>query len=212
MNEKLCDWLEEELELKELSGRLRESILQNGSVEQFVVMILAYSSIYTAAELKRVQEVLEKLKNQKPIEKQKYKADNLLESGAVNQAILIYQSIIQGEVDESVDKRFYGRVYGCLGTAYGRMFLYEEAAKMYEAAFQICEEESMLKAYLYACSKYMDQRDYEAMLERSQIYRAIDLDIQEILGDIEDKMRFSMKEDTLEVWKEEYRKIGTGER
>lgn len=29
--------------------------------------------------------------------------------------------------------------------------LYEEAAKMYEAAFQICEEESMRRAYLYCC-------------------------------------------------------------
>lgn len=212
MNEKLCDWLEEELALKELANHLRQSILQNGSVEQFVVTILAHSSIYTTAELKQIQEILEKLKNQKPIEKQKYKADNLLESGAVNQAILIYQSIIQSDTDESVDKKFYGRVYGCLGAAYGRMFLYEEAAKMYEAAFQICEEESMLKAYLYACSKYMEQKDYEDMLERSQIYREISLDIEEILEDIERKMLFSMKEDTLEVWKEEYRKIGTGER
>ena len=172
----------------------------------------AHSSIYTTAELKQIQEVLEKLKNQKPIEKQKYKADNLLESGAVNQAILIYQSIIQSDVDESVDKKFYGRVYGCLGAAYGRMFLYEEAAKMYEAAFQICEEESMLKAYLYACSKYMDVKDYEDMLERSLVYREMNLDIQEILEEIEGKMLFSMKEDTLETWKEEYRKIGTGER
>lgn len=212
MNEKLCDWLEEELELKELSGNLRQSILQNGSVEQFVVTILAHSSIYATAELKQIQEVLEKLKNQKPIEKQKYKADNLLESGAVNQAILIYQSIIQDEVDESIDKKFYGKVYGCLGTAYGRMFLYEEAAKMYEAAFQICEEESMLRAYLYACSKYMKQKDYEELLNRSRVYQEMNVDIQEILKEIEEKMLFSMKEDTLELWKEEYRKIGTGER
>ena len=146
MNQKLCDWLEEELELKELADNLRQTIAQNGSAEQFVVTILAHSSIYTTAELKQIQDILEKLKNQKPIEKQKYKADNLLESGAVNQAILIYQSIVQDEIDESVDKKFYGRVYGCLGTAYGRMFLYQEAAKMYEAAFQICEDVSMLES------------------------------------------------------------------
>ena len=212
MNDKLCDWLEEELGLQELASNLRQAIAQNGSVEQFVVSILAHSSIYTTAELKHIQDVLEKLKNQKPIEKQKYKADNLLESGAVKQAILIYQSIIQGEVDESLDKRFYGKVYGCLGTAYGRMFLYEEAAKMYEAAFQICEEESILRAYLYACSKYMTPKEYQLMLERSQIFRAISLETQELLDALEEKLRFSMQDDTLEQWKEEYRKIGTGER
>ena len=212
MNQKLCDWLEEELELKELADNLRQSIAQNGSAEQFVVTILAYSSIYTTAELKQIQGVLEKLKNQKPVEKQKYKADNLLESGAVNQAILIYQSIVQGEVDESIDKKFYGRVYGCLGAAYGRMFLYQEAAKMYEAAFQICEEESMLRAYLYACSKFMPKNEYQDMLGRSRIYQQIDVEIKEQLEEMEKKMCFSMQEDTLEQWKEEYRKIGTGER
>ena len=212
MNQKLCDWLEEELELKELADNLRQTIAQNGSAEQFVVTILAHSSIYTTAELKQIQDILEKLKNQKPIEKQKYKADNLLESGAVNQAILIYQSIVQDEIDESVDKKFYGRVYGCLGTAYGRMFLYQEAAKMYEAAFQICEDVSMLEAYLYACSKYMTKKEYQDMLDRSQIYQKIHMDTQSKLEEMEQKICFSMQDDTLEQWKEQYRKIGTGER
>lgn len=212
MNEKLCDWLEEELELKELAENLRQSLKLHVSVEQFVVTILAHSSIYTTGELKQIQEVLEKLKNQKPIEKQKYKADNLLANGAVNQAILIYQSIIQGEVDDSVDKRFYGRVYGCLGAAFGRTFLYQEAARMYEAAFQICEEESMLKSYLYACYRYMTSEEYQTLLRKSQVYQALNIEIQEELSEIEKKTCFSMQEDTLEQWKEQYRRIGIGER
>ena len=76
-------------------------------------------------------------------------------------AILIYQSIIHGAHDDSVDGKFYGRVYGCLGAAYGKIFLYEEAAKMYEAAFQICEEESMRRAYLYCCKKSMSSEKYD---------------------------------------------------
>ena len=111
MNDKLCDWLEQELGLAELASNLRQSLLQHGSVEQFVVAILAHSSIYTTGELKRIEDVLEKLSNQKPIEKQKYKADNLLQSGAVKQAILIYQSIVSGEPDETVERKFYGKVY-----------------------------------------------------------------------------------------------------
>lgn len=211
MNEQLCDWLEEELELVELAGDLRKSLEQQTSVEQFVVTILAHSSIYTTAELNHIQSVLEKLKNQKPIEKQKYKADNLLQSGAVKQAILIYQSILHDEEDDSVDKKFYGRVYGCLGAAYGRLFLYEEAAKMYESAFQICEEESMLKAYIYACYCYMSREEYHMLLQRSQVYQGIDLWIREEISEINQRLNFSMEEDTLEKWKEQYRRQGTGE-
>ena len=212
MNEQLCEWLEEELELSELAENLRQSFNQHVSVEQFVVTILAHSSIYTTAELKQIQSVLEKLKNQKPVEKQKYKADNLLQGGAVKQAILIYQSIIHGEPDESVDKKFYGKIYGCLGAAYGRLFLYEEAAKMYEAAFQICEDESMLSAYIYACYRYMSKEEYLVLLQKSQVYQGIDMWIREKVAEIDDKIRFSPEEDTLEKWKEQYRKKGTQER
>lgn len=88
---------------------------------------------------------LEKLKNQKEVERQKYKADKLMESGELESAILVYMSIVNGEKDDSVDKRFYGRVSACLAGAYRRAFLYEESARMYEKAYKICEDNKMLE-------------------------------------------------------------------
>lgn len=211
MNEKLCDWLTEELELKSLADSLRELLKQDASMEQFVVSILASSSIYTTAELSRMQDVLDRLKNQRPIEKQKYKADNLLESGSVKSAIMAYQEIIHGERDESVDGKFYGKVYACLGAAYGRLFLYEEAAKMYEAAFQICEERSMLKAYLYACRKYMSGEEYLSLLHKSPVYQTVDSELGAAITEIEGRIKVLQYEDTLENWKNQYRRISTGE-
>ena len=131
INEKLCEWLSAELQLGELAEELRQNLRQSGSQEQFVMTILANSGIYSMAELKHMQEVLARLKNQRPIEKQKYKADSLLETGGIRQAIGVYQAILREEVDESVDKKFYGKVYACLGSAYGRLFLYKEEARMY---------------------------------------------------------------------------------
>ena len=211
MNENLCEWLEEELELTELAKSLRQHLEQYGSMQQFVVTILAFSSIYTTAELNHVQSVLEKLKNQKPVEKQKFKADNLLANGALKPAILIYQSILKDDPDETVDKKFYGHVYACLGSAYGKMFLYEEAAKMYEAAFQICEEESMLTAYLYSCYRYLPEKEYGALINRSSIYQGIDAMMKEKIDKMEENLKFSLADDTLDKWKENYRKVGTGE-
>ena len=211
MNEKLCDWLNEELELSELSDNLRGMLEQNASMEQFIVTILTYSSIYTTAELSQIQDILDKLKNQRPIEKQKYKADNLLESGSVKSAIMAYQEIVHGERDESIDGKFYGKVYACVGAAYGRLFLYEEAAKMYEAAFQICEERSMLKAYLYACRKYMNGEEYMELLQKSQIYQAVDSELADEIAEMEGRIKVLQYEDTLENWKNQYRRISTGE-
>lgn len=210
MDNRLCDWLEKELDMGELAESLRHSLSQNGSAEQFAITILTHSSIYTATELGRIQSILDKLKNQKPIEKQKYKADNLLESGATAQAALLYQSIVYGEMDDSVDRKFYGRVYACLGAAYGRLFLYEEAAKMYEAAFQICEEESMLRAYLYACRQYMPEEEYERFLQKSQVYQSVDAQVKEEIAELEQKIKFLPQEDTFVEWKEQYRRMESG--
>ena len=100
------------------------------------------SGIYKEAEMIRIQNVLERLKNQKDIERQKYKGDNLLESGEVEEAILVYQAILNEGEDENTDPKFYGKIYASLGSAYGRMFLYQQAARMYDRAYQSAKIQS----------------------------------------------------------------------
>ena len=150
MNEQICNWLEEEIGMKDLADQLRDVLRLRGSVEKFVLTILKASRIYRDPEMIRIQNVLEHLKNQKDIERQKYKGDNLLESGEIEEAILVYQEILNREKDESVDEKFYGKIYAGLGAAYGRLFLYQESARMYDRAYQICEDPQLLKPYLYA--------------------------------------------------------------
>lgn len=127
INRQLCDWIGDELELSGLAETLREELRQNCSMEQFVLTILKESTIYAAADINRIQNILEHLQNQKDVERTKYKADSLQGSGEYETAILVYQSIINKEWDDSVEKTFYGHVYACLGAAYGHLFLYEEA-------------------------------------------------------------------------------------
>ncbi|MEG0227435.1 MAG: hypothetical protein RR683_01825, partial [Lachnospiraceae bacterium] len=205
MNTQLCDWIGEELELDELAERLRTTLEHHGSMERFVLEILTASHIYTAGELTHIQSVLEKLKNQKDIERKKFKADNLLESGETEAAILVYQELIHEERDETVDEKFYGKVYGCLGAAFGRVFLYEEAAKMYEEAFQICQEESMLSAYLYACYRYLPREEYYQLLKKSPVYALMDVQIQETIKKSKEVSTVLEPKRTLEEWKTQYR-------
>jgi tetratricopeptide (TPR) repeat protein len=210
-NGQLAEWLQGELELSELAEELNRLLEQNGTIEQFVMTILSYSSIYTSGELKHIQDVLDRLKNQKPVEKQKYKADNLLESGSVKSAIMVYREILYGERDESMEGTFYGKVYACLGAAYGRLFLYKEAAKMYEAAYQICEDKDMLKAYLYASRNFMSGEEYMQLLQRSQLFQDMDSEITKTVREVSDNVTVLQYEDTLEHWKNQYRRISTGE-
>lgn len=206
MNEQLCTWLEEELVMKDLAGMLRDVIRLNGSVEKFVLTILKYSRIYREPEMIRIQNVLERLKNQKDIERQKYKGDNLLESGEIEEAIIVYQAILNQEKDETVDAKFYGRIYAGLGAAYGRLFLYEESAKMYDRAYQICEDQVLLKPYLYASYKYMSLEEYHILLTKHEEYVEINAQMRQEIEDLKLEMPTELDEEMLDKWKRQYRR------
>jgi len=208
INERLFAWLDKYLKLEEMAENLRKLMKKQAPIEQFITTILTSSSIYTPEELNQIQNSLGKLKNQHRVERLKYKADDLLECGAIETAILVYQSILYGEKekDAPMSGTFYGNVYACLGCAYGRLFLYQEAAKMYEAAFQICEEEDMLVAYLYACSRYMPEDDYKRMIKKSIIHKNADLIFRQKTEKIKFTIPHRISTDVLEEWKGQYRR------
>lgn len=205
MNRRLCDWLQDELDLGEMAEMLRRELDQNASLSEFVLTILKGSVIYAPLEITKIQNLLEQLQNQKDVEKAKYKADTLLKAGEYASAILVYQSVINRERDDSVDKTFYGRIYACLGTAYGSLFLYEEAAAMYREAYHICEEPDMLKAYLYCCQRYLPEEDYLKMLSGNPVFLAMNSLVREEVERAKKEVDLEVDEGKLGEWKKESR-------
>ena len=72
VNERLCRWIGDELELPELSSELRRLLRENGSMEEFVLTILKESNIYAAAEIHKMQSVLEQLQSQRDVAKENH--------------------------------------------------------------------------------------------------------------------------------------------
>ena len=176
-------------------------------MEEFVLTILKESNIYAAAEIHKMQSVLEQLQSQRDVEKEKYKADTLQNSKEYESAILVYQSILNKDWDESVDKKFYGRVYASMGSAYGRQFLYKEAAKAYQEAYKICEQPDMLKAYLYSCYKALPHDEYLKMLSGNPILLSLDTVLRDEMEKTKKKIGTDIPEEKLNEWKKEYRRI-----
>jgi tetratricopeptide (TPR) repeat protein len=193
MNEQICNWLEEEIGMKDLADQLRDVLRLRGSVEKMI----------------RIQNVLEHLKNQKDIERQKYKGDNLLESGEIEEAILVYQEILNREKDESVDEKFYGKIYAGLGAAYGRLFLYQESARMYDRAYQICEDPQLLKPYLYASYKYMSLEEYHILLTKHEEYLEVNAQMRQEMDDIRKNLQVEPNQQLVEKWKRRHRRSHT---
>jgi len=207
MNRQLCNWIETELEMEELANQLRDELSRNCTQEQFVIALLKGSVIYSVSEINKIQLRLDKLENQKEVERAKYKADCLMERSEYADAVLVYQSIVNNNWDESVSTQFYGSVYACLGTAYGRMFLYEEAAAAYKESYRLCEETTMLKAYLYCCMKSMAPEQYVKMLSGNSAYLSTDALLKDDIKKARKEEDLDIREEELENWKSQVRNI-----
>lgn len=207
MNRQLCEWISSELGLDRLAEKLGDELAKNCTEEQFILQLLQGSDIYAQSEINKIQSILENLKSQKEVEKAKYKADTLLSSGEYSAAVLVYQSIVNGDWDDSMNKEFYGRVYACLGTAYGRLFLYEEAANAYKEAYHICEDMDMLKAYLYSCYRSRSAAEYTKMLSGNPLYLSTSSQLKDEMRKVHQETDPQVPEGQLEYWKNEYRRI-----
>ena len=207
VNDRLCKWLADELELTEMANDLREKLRENCSMEDFILTILKRSDIYVAAEINKVKNVLEQLQSQRTVEKEKYKADSLQNSKEYEAAILVYQAILNKEWDESVDKTFYGKVYASMAAAYGHQFLYEEAANAYHEAYKICEEQEFLKGYLYSCYRAMPHEEYDKLLSGNPILTDLDKELKEQIEHTKKEVGLDIPEEKLEEWKKDYRRI-----
>lgn len=207
MNSQICDWISDELELRDLGKKLKDELSKNCSEEQYVLTILKESNIYASSEINKIQHILEQLQDQNEVEREKYKADSLFKSGEYASAALVYQSILNKEWDDSLEKEFYGHVYACLGTAYGRLLLYEEAAKMYYKAYQICEEPEQLKVYLYCCYRAFPEEQYTKLLSGNAALLSLNSVLKEELKRMRMDMDLEISQEQLAVWKREYRRI-----
>ena len=210
VNEQLCDWLEQELDLEELARSLRDLLQEESPVELFVMQILSYTSLYTTAELNQVQQLLEQVKNQKPMKKQKFMADNLLENGSTRSAIDLYLAILR-QPKEEVDDTFCGEVYANLGAAYGRMFQYEEAAQMYEEAYRRLKDSRLLAPYIYACEQSMPALTFQSMLAQNEIFAKVHEENLHIVEEVSQNDIW-LTDEELDNWKEQYRRSAAGDR
>ena len=205
MSESLCEWIEQELGLFAFADSLREQIAKRIPLEEFILFFLENTGIYSTADIASIKTVLTTLEGQEEVEKQKQKADDMLSMREFENAILAYNSILDGNRTDAVDASFYGKVYACLGSAYGHLFLYKEAAKAYAAAYQICEDYEMVKAYMYACRQYMPPDEYHLLLAENDLFKVADKENSAKMREVEEAAAPSTEDEVIENWKTVYR-------
>lgn len=205
----LCTWIEKEMKAQDLGQTLRELLEKGGKLSSFAGEILMYCGYFDKKEILQILQVVAEMEEKSDFECSKIRADRLLEKGKYYSSIYEYKRILDSQEQSGQNALLEGNVWHNLGTAYARLFLFEAAAKCYEKAYSLNENEASLKALLktYRCAQ-----DETAFAQTVLDHHIEDVELQEINEQIsfvensENARKFEVYLDEILKWKEEGKK------
>ena len=228
MDEELCRFIREQLELTELADSLKEIIKGKGALTDFVIAILEDAAYCDSEEIRNIRQILIESSGLSPSRKHKSRGDNLLKAGKFTRAMDEYKLTL-GKIDEEAEPILYASVLHNMATAYARLMLYDKAAENYLAAYRLNMDDESLKMYLLSCRLYMDKPDYDRMMVKYGYSSEVAAKVEKLMA-TRDDYRYSdnnyairlnelkqLKEDgmisryyeaveeTIEAWKWDYR-------
>lgn len=166
MREEFLIWLTKELCMPSLAQRL-ELYWRRKNVDLFMESLLKASGYLTQDEIKEVCHGIHEIQNLTPIQYEKIMADRLVQNGMYAAAVQKYRTILTLEEIRREKPSFKGKVWNNLGTAYSRMFLFEEAMLCYEQAENYLELTEFHREYWVAgYFAYGEKEVYRRMLQK----------------------------------------------
>lgn len=200
MNEELFSWLETEMAQGHLAGVLRQNASGGASYRKLASLLLDAVGYCNKEELRKLFSRAD-VKNAKPGSKMlKSVGDRMLDNHKYVKAIREYNSILQLRNRDTQTDEFLGSVYHNMGVAFARLFLYDQAARCFAAAYNKCGDERSKEQYIAAVS-----------LGGEPIENVIDENEPDISGKLEALVKEAAQDDmvkrlrTLEKYKKEGR-------
>lgn len=204
VSEKLARWLDEQCDLSQLAHALYSLVNQKGSPNAYVGTILEYVGLYSAEEIVHIENVIKNNAGFSPYEKQKAKADYMLQNKRYTIAIEQYEELFEQIPEEEIELR--GNVKHNLGVANAKLFIFEHAAEEFMEAYRINGNPESLTQYLIARRMYSKDKDYIDFIGQNPNYHEMSLKVERLVEQA--KGQFDTTEEnrmlfTLQVCKEE---------
>lgn len=158
VSDKLARWLDEQCGLPTLAHALYALVNQRGSASAYVGMILEYAGLYPAKTISHVETVIRNSAGLNPYERQKTKADYMLQNGRYMLALDRYDELLSRL--PSGERELRGKVLHNRGVVNARLFLFERAQEDFLAAYQSNGSVESLKLFLTAHRMQDKEEEY----------------------------------------------------
>lgn len=165
MDERLCEFLDKQLKLTSLAGKLRELLHTKAGLSDFVITILNGIDYCDEDEIRNIKQILVESAGLSPARKHKSRGDNLLKARKFARAIDEYLGTLE-KIDADAEPILYAAVLHNLASTYARLLLFEKAAEYYLDAYKLNMDEESLTLHIVCCNLYMSREQYDRMLIR----------------------------------------------
>ncbi len=159
----LANWLGSECSLADLRDELFGLMKKKAETGDLLIAILEYVEFYPEGEIRRIAGFLRSEEGLDEYGRQKKSADYLAGSGKYELALEQYGMMLAIK-DLSQEQR--ATIYHNMGCICGRMFSFEQAAKLYQTAYELSGDREDMIEYLSAKRLSMDEKEYVDFLAR----------------------------------------------
>lgn len=181
INDKLCTWLEEELDLPKLAAKLKPFTGKDAGLEEVLYPIFKEINYLAYEELKTLNGRIETRNRETPELREKRKGDALMENRMYVNAIRVYQNLLEKESGE-ITGEMRERILHNQGCAYSYLFQMDKALDCFWKAWKETGSEKALKSYLLAYRSVHSQEEFE---KRQEELKAADSVKKDIAGELE---------------------------
>ena len=178
MNAELCNWIGRELKLPKLANELLSMVQNNSPLHIFVGHILSANGYASNKEIKDALAIISTFENKSESERKKLRADKLMSSGKLVDAIYEYETLLSEEVAKNMPRAVEGDVYHNLGCAFAKLFFFEEACRCFDEGYKRNQKKQTLYHLLYAARCSRDKLVFDEYVNKYQVSKN---DVEEIL-------------------------------
>lgn len=144
----------------ELAQKLRENIRTEGKLSDFVFAILQDTAYCTMKEMQEIVFAIRQMEQKSDFERDKIRADQLMEKEKYLAAIYRYKHLLDEADTKETGEVLRGNLWHNLGTAYARLFLFEEAGRCFEKAYALNKQKESLRECLMCCRCRHDEEAF----------------------------------------------------
>ena len=166
MSKEFTDWIAVEIQLPILKRELDDLIAEGTSLHVFVGRVLSSCGYLTEVEKKRTIDRIQSLENKSEAELRKIRADRLLNTDRLSDAVLEYTSILEDSKKLKLSVPAEGDIFYNLGVCFCRMFFFSEAKKCFTSAFEKNRKEQSIKSLLTVCLCMEDTNGFEEIISK----------------------------------------------